>query len=64
MGSGELVRSLLAAGLLDVLTLLIHPVVLGTGCHLLDGGGSPSTLQLSHSVSSPTGVVIATYRAA
>jgi riboflavin biosynthesis pyrimidine reductase len=31
LGSGELVRSLLRAGLVDTLQLLIHPLVLGSG---------------------------------
>lgn len=37
--SGTLVRFLLAEGLLDELRLLVHPVVVGAGRHLFEGGG-------------------------
>ena len=36
--SGTLVRYLLTEGLLDELQLLVHPVLVGTGKHLFDGG--------------------------
>jgi dihydrofolate reductase len=62
IGSGELVRSLMRSGLIDELTLLIHPLVLGSGRRLLDHEAPSATLTLAHSVTSPTGVVIATYR--
>jgi dihydrofolate reductase len=61
IGSGMLVGSLLEAGLIDVLTLLIHPLVLGSGRRLFDGDRSMAKLTLTDSVTSPTGVVIATY---
>jgi dihydrofolate reductase len=64
IGSGVLVGSLLEAGLIDVLTLLIHPLVLGSGRRLFDSGGSLAKLELTDSVTSPTGVVIATYKPA
>jgi dihydrofolate reductase len=64
MGSGVLVRSLLEAGLIDVLTLLIHPLVLGSGRRLFDDIGPLANLKLTDSVASPSGVVIATYRPA
>jgi len=34
LGSGRLVRSLLAEGLVDGLTLFVHPLLLGTGTRL------------------------------
>ncbi|MDG4824895.1 dihydrofolate reductase family protein [Asanoa sp. WMMD1127] len=60
LGSGELVRALLRADLVDVLTLSIHPLTLGTGTRLLDGVWT--TLDLTDTVPTTTGVIIATYR--
>jgi dihydrofolate reductase len=61
LGSGELVRSLMAAGLVDRFVLLVHPLVLGTGTRLFPAAGSPLGLRLVDSVTTPTGVVIGTY---
>jgi dihydrofolate reductase len=61
LGSGELVRSLMARNLIDEFVLSIHPLVLGTGRRLFTGGGAK--LQLVDSKQTTTGVVIATYRA-
>ena len=63
LGSGELVRSLLRHDLVDELTLLIHPLVLGSGRRLFDDDGSMAKLRLTHSVTTTTGVIIATYQA-
>jgi dihydrofolate reductase len=60
-GSGVLVRSLLAGGVVDELVLLTHPLVLGSGRRLFADGVGPTTLELIGSVTSPTGVLIATY---
>jgi dihydrofolate reductase len=62
LGSGVLVRALLAAGLIDVLRLSIHPLVLGTGTRLFDANGPHVPLRLLESVTTTTGVVIAQYR--
>lgn len=40
-GSGELVRSLLAEGLVDRLSLWMYPISLGTGKRLFDTGTVP-----------------------
>jgi len=40
-GSGELLRSLLAAGLVDRLNLWLYPVALGTGKRLFERGVAP-----------------------
>jgi dihydrofolate reductase len=61
LGSGELVRSLLRHDLIDEYTLLIHPLVLGTGRRLFADHGSAATLRLAGSVTTTTGVVVATY---
>jgi dihydrofolate reductase len=60
MGSGELIGSLMAAGLIDEYLLMIHPLLLGTGRRLFPGGVHAS-LRLTDSVTTATGVVIATY---
>ncbi|WP_062354882.1 dihydrofolate reductase family protein [Herbidospora yilanensis] len=61
LGSGELVRALLAHGLVDRLVLSVHPLVLGAGRRLFPPDGRPATFRLAESVPTGTGVVIATY---
>jgi dihydrofolate reductase len=63
LGSGELVRSLMGHGLIDRYVLLIHPLVLGSGRRLFPDGVS-TTLRLVDSVTTTTGVTIATYQPA
>jgi dihydrofolate reductase len=63
LGSGELVRSLNRHGLIDRYVLLIHPLVLGSGRRLFPDGVA-TTLRLVDSVTTTTGVVIATYQPA
>ncbi|MEV4537934.1 dihydrofolate reductase family protein [Asanoa sp. NPDC049518] len=60
LGSGVLVRSLLAAGLVDEVTLSIYPLTLGTGTKLF--GDGTTTMDLVETVPTTTGVLIATYR--
>jgi dihydrofolate reductase len=62
IGSAALVRSLFRAGLIDLFTLLIHPLVLGKGRTLFDQAGDSSDLELIDSVVTTTGVIIATYQ--
>ena len=64
MGSGELIRSLMARDLIDEYLLMIHPLVLGRGRRLFVEGGIPETLNLVDSTTTSTGVVMATYRLA
>jgi dihydrofolate reductase len=63
MGSGVLIRSLMAADLIDEYLLMIHPLVLGTGRRLFAGGTQASLLLVDSSTTS-TGVLIATYKPA
>ena len=64
LGSGELVQSLMQHDLVDRFVLMIHPLVLGAGRRLFPDGGAPATLRLLDSVTTTTGVVIATYEPA
>jgi dihydrofolate reductase len=61
MGSGELVGSLIRRQLVDEYLLMIHPRILGSGRRLFPDGVS-SALHLVESVTTTTGVLIATYR--
>lgn len=60
-GSGDMVRQLLAAGLVDELRLQIFPVLLGRGKRLFDESAQASALDLADSIVTPGGVVIARY---
>jgi dihydrofolate reductase len=60
LGSGELIATLREAGLIDRYVLLIHPLMLGSGRRLFDAG-PPAGLVLESSVTTTTGVIIATY---
>lgn len=62
LGSGDLSRSLMRHGLVDEYVLSIHPVVLGSGRRLFPEGSPFGKLRLVDSVTTTTGVVIATYR--
>jgi len=63
MGSGELIATLMTARAIDVFFLMIHPLVLGTGRRLFrDGVRAP--LRLTDSVTTTTGVLLATYQPA
>jgi dihydrofolate reductase len=60
-GSGDMVRQLLAAGLVDELRLMIYPVVLGGGKQLFGNNTRPSAFSLAHSTSTPGGVLLTRY---
>ncbi|MFC4911857.1 dihydrofolate reductase family protein [Actinomadura gamaensis] len=63
-GSPRLVRSLLAAGVLDELSLMIFPVVRGHGARLFDGVPGGMALELTGSGAYSSGVLGARYRPA
>lgn len=63
-GSATLVRSLVQAGVLDELHLMICPIVLGAGTRLFDDAGGRAPLKLTGSEVFPTGVVHLTYQPA
>ena len=60
-GSVSLVRQLLAAGLLDELHLLVHPIAVRKGKRLFDEGETPIPLRLISSESFKTGVLYLVY---
>jgi dihydrofolate reductase len=63
-GSGTLVRWLLENDLVDEITLLIVPVVLGQGTRLFPGTGPDMALDLVESRADSKGVTIQVYRPA
>jgi dihydrofolate reductase len=60
-GSVSVVRQLLAAGLLDELHLLVHPIAVRNGMRLFDEGESPIPLRLVSSQAFSTGVLNLVY---
>ena len=63
-GSGGLIRSLLANDLVDELSLLVVPVVLGQGARLFPDTGPDIALELVDSRADSKGVTIQVYRPA
>jgi dihydrofolate reductase len=61
VGSAALVRSLHAAGLIDRYTLLICPLTMGTGARLFDGPAPLTEFDLTSSITTTKGVIIAQY---
>jgi dihydrofolate reductase len=62
-GSGVLVQTLLAEGLVDELRLMTFPVLVGSGRRLFADGTRPGSLELLGSQTTGTGTIIAEYRA-
>jgi dihydrofolate reductase len=60
-GSVSIVRQLLAAGLLDELHLLVHPIAIRKGMRLFDEGETPVPLRLISSDVFETGVLNLVY---
>ena len=63
-GSRTIYAGLLAAGLLDQLTVMIHPLVLGRGKRLFGDATPAGMLKMVDQRVSPSGTVIATYEPA
>jgi dihydrofolate reductase len=61
IGSVSLVRSLHAVGLVDRYTLLICPLTLGSGTRMFEGPAPLTEFELTGSVTTTTGVIIAHY---
>ena len=60
-GSGRLVQTLLEHELIDVLHTWIFPVTLGSGQKLFEEGTGAQQWKLSSSITSTTGVIVASY---
>lgn len=60
-GSGVLLQTLIAAGLVDTFLLLIHPVVLGHGRRLFPDGGVPFSLRVVDATATSSGILALTY---
>jgi dihydrofolate reductase len=63
-GSASLVTALLAAGLVDELSLMIEPILLGGGKRIFPDDGTARPMQLVKCVTAGTGVQVCTYRPA
>ena len=63
-GSGNLLQTLIAAELVDEHRLWVFPVVLGQGKRLFENGLPPHGLSLVATRSTPSGVLLNTYRPA
>ena len=60
-GSGDMVRQLLAAGLVDDLWLLVYPVMFGRGRRMFGDDAQPSAFRLAHAGSTSGGVLLTRY---
>lgn len=61
-GSSKLVQLLLKNDLVDEIKLKIHPLTLGKGKKLFDGGSIPAAFELTEHTITPKGVIIAAYK--
>jgi dihydrofolate reductase len=62
LGSGELVQTLIRYDLVDEFSLMVNPLVLGSGKRLFHDGLTPRRFELAHSMTTGAGVVMLTYR--
>ena len=60
-GSPTLVRSLLECNLMDELTLMFHPVVVGSGKKFFTDASEVKRLKLVQTMTTGSGVIVATY---
>lgn len=61
-GSSELVQLLLEHDLVDEIRLKIHPILLGNGKKLFSDSAVPSAFELTESIVTAKGVIIAAYK--
>jgi dihydrofolate reductase len=63
-GSNQLLQTLIAADLIDEYRLWVFPVIVGSGKRLFESGVPARGLSLVASQSTPSGILVATYRPA
>jgi dihydrofolate reductase len=63
-GSGRLIRWLLEHELVDEMTLIVCPVIVGAGTRLFPESGKDFALELLESRTFPTGITVQSYRPA
>ena len=63
-GSGNLIQTLLEHDLVEEFWLKIFPITLGMGKRLFDKGTIPAAFTLVESKTSPTGVIVASFKRA
>lgn len=60
-GSGNMVRQLLAAGLVDELQMMVYPVMLGRGKRVFGDDALPSSFTVEQTAATPDGMIITRY---
>jgi dihydrofolate reductase len=60
-GSSDFLQTLFAADLVDELTVLVFPVILGSGKRLFQGQAAPGALKLTSSLTSDSRVMVGKY---
>jgi dihydrofolate reductase len=63
-GSGKLVQTLLAHDLVDAFWLRLHPITLGRGKRLFEGGAIPAAFRVTDHHVTSTGVMLVAYERA
>ena len=61
-GSSTLTSTLLGRGVADELLAIVYPVLVGTGKRLFEVGAAARTFELVSTDTTPTGLILATYR--
>jgi dihydrofolate reductase len=61
-GSGELVRWLIENQLVDEITLLTYPLIVGQGARLFPDAGRDAALELVESRATSRGIMLQVYR--
>lgn len=61
MGSLSVTRQLIQAGLIDRISLIVHPVLAGKGRHLFEPSDAPTRMELIETIRTSKGNVVNTY---